>query len=384
MKAPSLLVAFCLVLCSTLLTRATTAESSSPAPGPHGVTASTAPAFDCGGEPCDAVQRGFLAFFDRTPDGLDGNGRACADCHMPTDHFQLSPASVEARFRLLQLRRRWNPDADDPLFRPVDADDFRTNGDAASDFSNLRQNGLVRITLPLPPTIRLIDPATNAVSNETTVDVWRMVPTVNDVALTGPDASLPVWPRDPNPTGGYQLDARLTTLQEQASGALVNHAQIQDLPAATAGRPVLVSARAVHEPSGSRVVGRGQSRSDAAAGSGSASQRARTAGQGRVRARVPPLPRRAGAVDSCRADQSIHHHLEPMPASGRHGDAGSLRVRALPGSARTQCTNLRDRAVSADAGAERGHSRRDQGAPHELRSGACAADRLRRRTGPER
>ena len=231
MKAPTLLTVCCLVLCSTLLTRATTDEIASPTPGPHGVTASTALAFDCGGEPCDAVQRGFLAFFDRKPDGLSGNGRACADCHMPTDHFQLSPASVEARFRLLQLRRRWNPEADDPLFRPVDADDFRTNGDAASDFSNLRQNGLVRITLPLPPTIRLIDPATNAVSNETTVDVWRMVPTVNDVALTGPDASLPVWPRDPNPTGGYQLDARLTTLQEQASGALVNHAQIQDLPA---------------------------------------------------------------------------------------------------------------------------------------------------------
>jgi cytochrome c peroxidase len=230
-KAPSLLVAFCLVLCSTLLTRATTAERSSSTPGPHGVTTSAAPAFDCGGEPCDAVQRGFVGFFDRKPDGLNGNGRACADCHMPTDHFQLSPASVEARFRLLQLRRRWNPDADDPLFRPVDADDFRTNGEAAGDFSNLRQNGLVRITLPLPPTIRLIDPATNALSNETTVDVWRMVPTVNDVALTGPDASVPVWPRDPNPTGGYQLDARLTTLQEQASGALLNHAQIQDVPA---------------------------------------------------------------------------------------------------------------------------------------------------------
>jgi hypothetical protein len=145
---------------------------------------------------------------------------------MPTDSFQLSPASVEARFQILQLRRRGNPDADDPLFRPIDADDFRINGDAASDFSNLRQNGLVRITLPLPPNIRLIDPATNAVSSETTVDVWRMVPTVNDVALTGPDASAPVWPRDPNPTGGYQLDARITTLQEQAFGALVNHAQI--------------------------------------------------------------------------------------------------------------------------------------------------------------
>ena len=61
--------------------------------------------------------------------GLEGNGRSCADCHMPTDHFQLSPASADKRFRLLSLLRRFNPDADDPLFRPVDADDFRTNGD---------------------------------------------------------------------------------------------------------------------------------------------------------------------------------------------------------------------------------------------------------------
>jgi cytochrome c peroxidase len=189
-----------------------------------------ATAFECGGEPCDAVARGLHAFLDPTPGGLDGNGRACADCHMPTDSFQLSPASVEARFRILQLRRRGDPLADDPLFRPIDADDFRINGDAANDFRNLRENGLVRITLPLPPNIRLIDPATNAVSNETFVDVWRMVPTVNNVALTGPDASTPVWPRDPNPIGGYQLDARIATLQEQAMGALANHAQIPQAP----------------------------------------------------------------------------------------------------------------------------------------------------------
>ena len=209
MKTPSILIACGLVLCSTLLTRA---------------------ALECGGEPCDAASRGLRAFLDSNPGGLEGNGRACADCHMPTARFQLSPAGVEARFHLLQWRRRGNPDADDPLFRPIDADDFRTNGDAASDFSNLRQNGLVRITLPLPPNIRLIDPATNAVSGETFVDVWRMVPTVNDVALTGPDANIPVWARDPNPTGGYQLDARITTLQEQAVAALVNHAQIPQAP----------------------------------------------------------------------------------------------------------------------------------------------------------
>jgi cytochrome c peroxidase len=182
--------------------------------------------FQCGGEPCDAVARGHRAFFDRRLDGLDGNGRSCADCHMATDHFQLSPANVEERFQRLERTRRWDPNADDPLFRPIDADDFRMNGDSASDFSNLRQNGLIRITFPLPPNMKLIDPVTNAPSNEVFVDVWRMVPTVNDVALTGPDDSNP-WPRGPNHFGGYQLDARVGTLQEQALGALTNHAQIQ-------------------------------------------------------------------------------------------------------------------------------------------------------------
>src|SRR3954465_14396041 len=51
----------------------------------------------CGGEPCTAVERGFRAFFDRTLDGLAGNGRACADCHMAAARFQLSPADVERR-----------------------------------------------------------------------------------------------------------------------------------------------------------------------------------------------------------------------------------------------------------------------------------------------
>lgn len=59
------------------------------------------------------------------------------------------------------------------------------------------------------------------------MDVWRSVPTVKDVALTGQDNGI-LWPRGPNPTGGYQLDARAATLQEQANGALTNHAQVQN------------------------------------------------------------------------------------------------------------------------------------------------------------
>ena len=224
-----LLIACCLVLFPTLAITAGYSGFSLAVPGAAPGLESTQVPQDCAGEPCDAVVRGLFAFFDRRPHGLEGNGRACADCHMATDRFQLSPASVEARFRLLQLRRRWNPQADDPLFRPIDADDFRTRGEDADDFSNLRQNGLVRIVFPLPAKVRLIDPATNAPSSETFVDVWRAVPTVNDVALTGPDGTNP-WARGPNTTGGYQMDARVSTLQEQALGALTHHAQLQSVP----------------------------------------------------------------------------------------------------------------------------------------------------------
>lgn len=183
----------------------------------------------CGGESCASVVRGLFAFFDRDLHGLDGNGRSCADCHMATEHFGLTPAAVESRFQFLQLRRRHNPHADDPLFRPIDADDFRVNGAQASDYSNLRQNALIRIVFALPPNIRLVDPLTNQPSDETSVDIWRMVPGVTDLKLTGADGLNP-WPRGPNPMGGYQLDGRVLTLQDQALGALLNHAQVQNPP----------------------------------------------------------------------------------------------------------------------------------------------------------
>ena len=144
-----------------------------------------------------------------------------------------------------QARRARNPHADDPLFRPVDADDFRVNGDAASDFSNLVENGLVRVTMPLPLNVRLIDPATGQPSNETSVDLWRAVMPVLNVAITGPDGTLPIWPpgaprvpimgqdpNGPNRQGGYQHDARFATLQEQARGAFLAHAEMTVEPPA--------------------------------------------------------------------------------------------------------------------------------------------------------
>jgi cytochrome c peroxidase len=193
----------------------------------------------------DAVARGRAAFNNPPRKKLGGNGRACADCHMPSESFQLSPAAARARFDALQEKRAHGKNADDPLFRPVDADDFRVNGDNASDFSNLVENDLIRVTMPLPLNLKLIDPATGQPSDETSVDLWRAVPPVLNVAITGPDGTAPTWPpgaprspimgqdpNGPNRQGGYQIDARFGTLQEQARGALFGHAQLAEEPRA--------------------------------------------------------------------------------------------------------------------------------------------------------
>jgi cytochrome c peroxidase len=191
----------------------------------------------------EAVARGNAAFNNRNLSQFGGNGRSCADCHMPSDSFQLSPASARARFDALQAERVHNPNADDPLFRPVDADDFRINGANASDFSNLVENGLVRVTMPLPLNVKLLDPVTGQPTDETSVDLWRAVMPVINVAITGPDGVLPIWPpgaprtpimgqdpNGPNRQGGYQHDARFGTLQEQARGAFLAHAQVSTVP----------------------------------------------------------------------------------------------------------------------------------------------------------
>jgi cytochrome c peroxidase len=183
---------------------------------------STAPA-----APVDtAVCRGKANFHDRTLAGLGGNGRACSDCHMDTQNFQLTPAAAQARFAQMTASS-----VDDPLFREIDADDFRANGAAAHDFTNLRQNGLVRVSIPLPANVKLLDcgaaipcPASARPTSETVADVWRAVPPILDVNITGPDGAGPVSDRGPNRSGGYQLDGRIDTLQNQALSALQSHA----------------------------------------------------------------------------------------------------------------------------------------------------------------
>jgi len=193
----------------------------------------TAPAAACA--PADSpVCRGQVNFHDRQLAGLGGNGRACSDCHMDSENFQLTPAAAKTRFEQMTATG-----IDDPLFRALDADDFRVNGAAAHDFTNLTVNGLVRVTIPLPANVKLLDcgatvpcPATAQPTSETVADVWRATPSIFGVNITGPDGVAPAS-RGPNPMGGYQLDGRIDTLQNQALGALRNHAGVTVDPPAS-------------------------------------------------------------------------------------------------------------------------------------------------------
>jgi hypothetical protein len=186
--------------------------------------------------PCDPTTRGEVAFHTALP---QGNGRSCGDCHMESDSFQLSPADVQARYDAMITSG-----VDDPLFRDVDRDNDGTN-----DYANLRQNALIRIHFSTPntpgvfPQIKLVDPAScqtttgtpapcqtaPVYATTTDVDVWRSVPTVNNVKITGPDNGL-AWARDPNRQGGYQLDARVSNLEAQALGAFQGHIQVSPDP----------------------------------------------------------------------------------------------------------------------------------------------------------
>jgi cytochrome c peroxidase len=137
--------------------------------------------------------KGAFNFFMPFP---GGNGRSCATCHNLQDGFSLSPATVEARWQRLQRMRRINPNADDPLFRSIDADDGN------QDFTLLRTRALIKVRVPLPDRVRLTDDPT-----ATHVTFSRAVPPLNMLKHTAP----------------YQQDRTAKTLEEQALGAVNAH-----------------------------------------------------------------------------------------------------------------------------------------------------------------
>jgi cytochrome c peroxidase len=151
-----------------------------------------------------AVESGREIFKHGIP-GQPGNGRVCSTCHVQNDAFGLTPAHVQKQWENLQKRRQEDPNADDPLFRSIDAND------GAEDFTNLRNHALVRVVLKLPTDAngnKLIWPADDPDATE--VSVWRATPSIHNVAFTAP----------------YQQDGRFPDLQTQANGAFIDHSQI--------------------------------------------------------------------------------------------------------------------------------------------------------------
>jgi cytochrome c peroxidase len=125
------------------------------------------------------------------------NGRSCASCHVLAEDTTLKPDSVAARLAA-------NPA--DPLFNRLDADDPTA---AVLTFENLKK-GLVRVVLPLPDNMDVIDAGGRVITPpDRTIFVWRGVPTVANTALTAP----------------YQADGREPTLQHQAQSAVISHSE---------------------------------------------------------------------------------------------------------------------------------------------------------------
>ncbi|WP_233576909.1 cytochrome-c peroxidase [Citreicoccus inhibens] len=125
------------------------------------------------------------------------NGRSCATCHVLEEETVLTPQHVEAL---------WAQSPTDPLFNRLDADDPSA---AILTYSHLKK-GLVRVTLPVPANMDVIDAAGNVITPANRkISVWRGVPSVRDTAILGP----------------YQYDGREASLQSQAQSAILSHSE---------------------------------------------------------------------------------------------------------------------------------------------------------------
>jgi cytochrome c peroxidase len=132
------------------------------------------------------------------------NGRSCASCHVVDEDTTLRPTTVEARLKA-------NPA--DPLFNRIDADDPQA---AVPTYEHLKK-GLIRVVLPLPENMDVIDSQGQVITPpDRTIFVWRGVPTVANTVFTAP----------------YQLDGRTATLQEQAQNAILGHSEGRRVPRA--------------------------------------------------------------------------------------------------------------------------------------------------------
>ena len=282
---------------------------------------------------------------------------------MATDHFQLSPADVEARFQRLQMPA---PAASRCRRSAVPADRRRRLPDQRRERQRLQQ--------PSPERSRqdhLHAAAEHQAHrsgdrtprrHETFVDVWRSVPSVNNVAAHGAGRCQSVAARS-------ERVRRLSAGRagDDAPGAGARRAdattpQIQGAPPQQLLDDLSAFQRVLFTNHRVRALADAiRTRREPAAGCGSPAHRARTAGQGRVRARLHAVPRRSGTVDAAGAGDPLSRHLHAVSAARRHVTPRPLRAtrrarrdsRAMRGPMRSRWRTARRSAARAPIPAAR-------------------------------
>jgi cytochrome c peroxidase len=170
------------------------------------------------------ARRGAMNFFTPFP---GGNGRACATCHNPNDGYSISPQTVEARWQALQRARLKDADADDPLFRSIDADDGN------DDYTLLRTRALFKVRVALPLRVRLVD-----APGATHVRLSRAAPPLSMLAFTAP----------------YQQDRTQATLEAQARAAVSEHMEASAAPSEDFLRSIAYFERGLFADAASRTI----------------------------------------------------------------------------------------------------------------------------------
>jgi cytochrome c peroxidase len=176
---------------------------------PHGKLSSYQP----GGPVVTATN----AFFQ----SLGSNGRSCFSCHRPQDGWSISSADATARFKTTH--------GTDPIFAPVDGatcpgDDVSTIAAKKNAYQLLLGQGLIRISIPMPP-------ASMLQFSITSVDDPYHCNTDPRFGLTSSTTGMVSVYRRPLPATNLKFastlmwDGREPNLSSQATDATLIHAQ---------------------------------------------------------------------------------------------------------------------------------------------------------------
>lgn len=155
---------------------------------------------------------------------LGTNGRTCGSCHVSSTAWTISPPEIQERFDATV--------GTDPIFRTVDgancpSADVSTVEARQSSYSQLLSKGLIRISLPVPPTAdfkitNIFDPYGCKETTLTQAAMYRRpLPSTNLPFLT-----TVMWDGRESPKG-HSLTADLT---KQATDATLGHAEAAVAP----------------------------------------------------------------------------------------------------------------------------------------------------------